>query len=939
MQKIKLSLNRMLLIFLAFGMSNFNVFAERNAPVTTFATKSACPAHTAMMPVTVTGFTNIAAVSLRIDYDPRVASFNSAVPNMNLSSMIVNSVNISSTQAKLLIVWSDVTPRSLAATDTLVKITMNYISGSTTFVFNNTSGGGGDCEYVDETYTAMNDIPTATYYINGSIDILTIGTPGPVTGSSIVCAGASGVAYSIAPVTNATAYTWSLPSGFSITNGLNTNLITANAAGTAVSGNITVTPANACGSGSSSPNFAVTVNPMPVPATTGAASVCIGASGLTYSTESGMTGYTWSVSSGGTITAGAGTNTIIVTWNTAGAQTVSVSYTNANNCTAVTPTVKNVTVNPLPVPAITGSTSVCTGATGITYSTESGMTGYTWSVSSGGTITAGTGTSQITVSWNTNGAQTVSVNYTNTNSCTASAATVKNVMVNPLPVPTITGSSTVCAGSTGITYSTESGMTAYVWSVSSGGAITPGSGTDQITVSWNNPGAQTVSANYTNANGCTATTATVKDITVNNLPEPTLTGPSAICAGTAGNIYTTQSGMSDYAWTVSAGGTITSGGTSNSSSVTVTWNTIGAQTVSVNYANANGCYAINPYIFNVTVNPLPVPVVSGPAAACTGSSGNIYSASTGMSDYLWTVSPGGTITSGGTSGSSSATVSWNTSGAQFVSLNYTNDNGCTALSPVSYDVTVSASPVASISGPDSVCQTTPGTYSTEGGMLNYIWTVSSGGTIISGQGTSSVHVQWNDAGAQTLSVIYSGAGGCSPLNPAVLDVTVIPKPAIPVVTVNGDTLISNALNGNQWYFSLSGNQGNPVAGATGQSHIALETGYYWTIVTLTGCSSDTSNHEYMIGVGISENNNNPGELSVYPVPNGGVFTISLQTMKSGKTDIQVINELGLSVYLEQNIPLTGYLSKTIDLRPLSTGVYTVILSNSEGKTTRRIIIR
>ena len=113
-----------------------------------------------------------------------------------------------------------------------------------------------------------------------------------------------------------------------------------------------------------------------------------------------MTGYTWTVSAGGTITAGAGTNQITVTWYTAGAQNVYVNYVNSDGCTATTPTAKAITVYPLPVPTITGSAAVCAGSTGIIYSTESGMTGYTWTVSSGGTITSGTGTNAITVTWN-----------------------------------------------------------------------------------------------------------------------------------------------------------------------------------------------------------------------------------------------------------------------------------------------------------------------------------------------------------------------------------------------------------------------------------------------------------------------------------------------------------------------------------------------------------
>jgi len=48
-----------------------------------------------------------------------------------------------------------------------------------------------------------------------------------------------------------------------------------------------------------------------------------------------------------------------------------------------------------------------------------------------------------------------------------------------------------------------------------------------------------------------------------------------------GNIYTTQAGMTNYLWTVSAGGTITAGGSTIDNTVTVTWTTTGAQTVSV----------------------------------------------------------------------------------------------------------------------------------------------------------------------------------------------------------------------------------------------------------------------------------------------------------------------------------------------------------------------
>ena len=93
----------------------------------------------------------------------------------------------------------------------------------------------------------------------------------------------------------------------------------------------------------------VTVNPLPTPAITGPDPVCESVNGqtATYSTPAvaGHT-YTWTVT-GGTISAGQGTNSITVTWTTPGAGSVSVTETiTASGCSANV--VKTVTVTPKP---------------------------------------------------------------------------------------------------------------------------------------------------------------------------------------------------------------------------------------------------------------------------------------------------------------------------------------------------------------------------------------------------------------------------------------------------------------------------------------------------------------------------------------------------------------------------------------------------------------
>jgi hypothetical protein len=585
-----------------------------------------------------------------------------------------------------------------------------------------------------------------------------------------------------------TNYVWSVSAGGTVTAGgtaaSNTVTITWTTAGAQT---VSVNYTNANGCTAAAPTvFNVTVNALPVPTLAGPTPVCAGTTGNVYTTQAGMTNYVWVVSAGGTVTAGgtAASNTVTVTWNTAGAQTVSVNYTNANGCTAVSPTVFNVTVNALPVPTIAGPTPVCVGTAGNVYTTQAGMTNYVWAVSAGGTITAGgtAASNTVTVTWTSAGAQTVSVNYTNANGCTALAPTVYNVTVNPLPVPTIAGPASVCRNSTGNVYTTQAGMTNYVWSVSAGGTVTGGGSatSNTVTVTWNTVGAQFVGVNYTNTNGCTALAATTFNVTVNALPVPTLTGPNPVCAGSTGNVYTTQAGMTNYVWAVSAGGTVTAGGTLASNTVTVTWNTAGAQTVSVNYTNANGCTAAGPYIYPITVNPLPVPTITGNNNLCVGTSGVVYTTQAGMTNYVWAVSAGGTITGGGTTSSNTVTVTWNTAGAQTVSVNYTNGNGCSAVSPVVYPVTVSAIPVPTITGQTSMCANSGYyMYTTEAGMTAYIWIVSSGGIINYGSGTNQIQVSWIGAGPQTVSVNYTNLSGCTAPAPTVLNVTVngVPDPA------------------------------------------------------------------------------------------------------------------------------------------------------------------
>ncbi|MEI7727739.1 MAG: cohesin domain-containing protein, partial [Bacteroidota bacterium] len=89
---------------------------------------------------------------------------------------------------------------------------------------------------------------------------------------------------------------------------------------------------------------------------------------------------------------------------------------------------------------------------------------------------------------------------------------------------------------------------------------------------------------------------------------PELSGPSTVCQGSAGNVYTTDAGKTNYNWSVT-GGSITAAGTSTDNTATVTWNNAGAQSISVSYTGSVTT------TLPVTVNPsLPVSVTIAASA-------------------------------------------------------------------------------------------------------------------------------------------------------------------------------------------------------------------------------------------------------------------------------------------------------------------------------------
>ncbi|MFZ4708200.1 MAG: hypothetical protein ACOYMF_19505, partial [Bacteroidales bacterium] len=126
-----------------------------------------------------------------------------------------------------------------------------------------------------------------------------------------------------------------------------------------------------------------------------------------------------------------------------------------------------------------------------------------------------------------------------------------------------------------------------------------------------------------------------------NIPVPSVSGSSVVCMSSSGNIYKTEAGKSLYSWSISAGGIITSGGSSTDSTVNITWESDGIKHVSVDYTASNGCHAFTPTVYPVTVNPLPAASTDGDKAICFGNNISIGADAVSGNTYGWVSNPAG----------------------------------------------------------------------------------------------------------------------------------------------------------------------------------------------------------------------------------------------------------------------------------------------------------
>lgn len=257
----------------------------------------------------------------------------------------------------------------------------------------------------------------------------------------------------------------------------------------------------------------------------GSTNVCAGK--VLSLTATGGTQYQWSGPNGYTANGGS------ITRNNANISMSGVYYVTVTNNTCVDVVGIIVTVHPLPIATITGTTPVCSGGT-ISISAPAGGVSYQWSGPNGfSTNTGSSNTLTRTNAITTMGGQ-YKVTVTNVGGCTASAS--KSISVSGVPTASVTGATNVCGNNTVNLTATTAGVS-YVWTGPGGfGANTaainapPVAGQYKVTV--------------TGSTGCISSAN--RNVTVTAPPNAIISGNTNVCLG--GTINLIASGGNSYSW-------------------------------------------------------------------------------------------------------------------------------------------------------------------------------------------------------------------------------------------------------------------------------------------------------------------------------------------------------------------------------------------------------
>lgn len=417
----------------------------------------------------------------------------------------------------------------------------------------------------------------------------------------------------------------------------------------------------------------------------------------------------------------------------------------------------------LPGPDIECVSTLCEGDSAC-YWTTAGCAGadYQWTVTdaNGNAMSfTGQGTAEICLRWDQGPFGEVSLQIQNCPDFCDQPTTVQIPIISS--EASISGPSIVCVGEAAI-YTVPKWMdVVYDWTVV--GAQSVDEDGNQVSVVWGNEGVGTLTVSYEspflsglqehNPPDCSG----VGELEVNILPELTfLAAPTQACVG---QILTFAASDPDVVWSITPATTFNPSGQFCS----VTFNAAGSYTVTATPANpasfCNGAISTT-----VLVSEVAPPVILGPTEGCPGEP-QVYTIDNPQPgiNYFWNTGGTGSLTN---NTGSSVTATWsalNPSHTLTVFATADAPPNCSASSFLEFNNDVPAIPTGLIE--ESACENQIAGFQLTTNVAldgeDVQWTIDPPemGSVVAGQGTDQIDIQWNDSfGTAQITVTTSLCG-------------------------------------------------------------------------------------------------------------------------------------------------------------------------------------
>ena len=512
----------------------------------------------------------------------------------------------------------------------------------------------------------------------------------------------------------------------------------------------------------------------------------------------------------------------------------------------------------------------------------------------------------------------------------------------------ITGPSVVC-GITTANYSVTpiAGSSSYNWTVPNGVQITSGQGTSAILT---NVAAGTISGNITvqATNTCGVSALLSIPITKKPMVPTAIQGPVSLCGATTANYTTTSFGSNSFTWTLPAGIAMASGTGTSSINVNIASSFVAGsiKATAINTCGSTSSNAITVY----GKAPGITTAISGPVNIC-GLSTITYTATgvLGATSYNWTLPAGLVYLSSSVNSITVQNVSY-TSGS--ISVRAVNECGTGGIKTLALTETPTTPSV--ISGPTVTCGLTSATYSiapVTGALTNgYVWTVPTTATIFSGQGTTSIVVNFSTPMVGTISV--KADNGCA-------------YSVIRTLAVGKVPTVPGAITGSAVVCSL-GTFNYSITPVSGANYYAWSLPSCMTYVSGQGTSSITVNvitkptaavqlkvlaqnscgnsatQVKVISACASPDemvNETKSSFLLYPNPASTEITVDLNLDTDQEIMEEIIDILGNVVASQKTFVNASNTSIKLNVEQLSKGIYFVRLVNSDSRVlyTERVI--